>query len=57
MTTREAQTQMGDNIKMDLQEVGGGCEDWMEWNSSFSTLSSAFYSQGFQPHLLTRNEL
>ena len=19
-----------DNIKMDLQEVGGGCEDWME---------------------------
>jgi len=21
---------MGDNIKMDLQEVGGGCGDWME---------------------------
>ena len=20
----------GDNIKMDLQEVGGGCVDWME---------------------------
>jgi hypothetical protein len=20
-----------DNIKMDLQEVGGGCWDWMEW--------------------------
>ena len=20
----------GDNIKMGLQEVGGGCEDWME---------------------------
>jgi len=20
----------GDNIMMDLQEVGGGCEDWME---------------------------
>ena len=20
----------GDNIKMDLQEVGRGCEDWME---------------------------
>ena len=19
-----------DNIKMDLQELGGGCEDWME---------------------------
>ena len=29
-TTRETQTQMGDNIKMDLQEVGRGCEDWME---------------------------
>ena len=45
---------------MDLQEVEGGCEDWMEWNSYFSTvntLPSAFYSQGFQPHLLTRNEL
>ena len=21
---------MGDNIKMDLQKVGGGCGDWME---------------------------
>ena len=21
---------MEDNIKMDLQEVGGGCADWME---------------------------
>ena len=21
---------MGDNIKMDLQEVGGSCGDWME---------------------------
>ena len=21
---------MGDNIKIDLQEVGGGCGDWME---------------------------
>jgi hypothetical protein len=20
-----------DNIKRDLQEVGGGCGDWMEW--------------------------
>jgi hypothetical protein len=20
-----------DNIKMDLEEVGGGCGDWMEW--------------------------
>ena len=26
---RQTQTQMGDNIKMDLQEVGGG-GDWME---------------------------
>jgi len=44
-TTREAQTQMGDNIKMDLQEVGGGCEDWMElaqdrdrWRALVSTV-------------------
>ena len=22
---------LGDNIKMDLQEVEGGCEDWMEF--------------------------
>jgi hypothetical protein len=22
---------MGDNIKMDLEEVGGGCGDWMEF--------------------------
>jgi len=21
---------MGDNVKMNLQEVGGGCGDWME---------------------------
>ena len=34
-----------DNIKMDLQEVGGGCEDWMElaqdrdrWLALVSTL-------------------
>jgi hypothetical protein len=20
-----------DNIKMDLQEVAGGCRDWMQW--------------------------
>jgi len=26
----KTQTQMGDNIKMDLHEVGGGCGDWME---------------------------
>ena len=34
-----------DNIKMDLKEVGGGCEDWMElaqdrdrWRSLVSTV-------------------
>ena len=34
-----------DNIKMDLQEVGGGCEDWMElaqdrdrWRALVSTV-------------------
>ena len=34
-----------DNIKMDLQEVGGGCEDWMElaqdrdrWRAIVSTV-------------------
>ena len=36
-----------DNIKMDLQEVGGGCEDWMElaqkrdrWRALVSTVMS-----------------
>ena len=35
----------GDNIKMDLQEVGEGCEDWMElaqdrdrWRALLSTV-------------------
>ena len=35
----------GDNIKMDLHEVGGGCEDWMElaqdrdrWRALVSTV-------------------
>jgi len=35
----------GDNIKMDLREVGGGCEDWMElaqdrdrWRALVSTV-------------------
>ena len=35
----------GDNIKMDLQEVGGSCEDWMElaldrnrWRALVSTV-------------------
>ena len=34
-----------DNIKMDLQEVGGGCEDWLElaqdrkiWRALVSTV-------------------
>ena len=36
---------MGDNIKMDLKEVGGGCGDWMEvaqdrdrWRALVSTV-------------------
>jgi hypothetical protein len=36
-----------DNIKMDLQEVGGGCGDWMEfaqdrdrWRALVSTVKS-----------------
>ena len=36
-----------DNIKMDLQEVGGGCGDWMElaqnrdrWRALVSTVRS-----------------
>jgi hypothetical protein len=35
----------GDNIKMDLKEVGGGCGDWMElaqdrdrWRALLSTV-------------------
>jgi len=27
---RRARRRWKDNIKMDLQEVGGGCGDWME---------------------------
>jgi len=37
----------GDNIKMDLQKVGGGCGDWMElaqdrerWRAVVSTVMS-----------------
>ena len=47
-TNGETQTQIGrleDNIKMDLQEVGGGCGDWMElaqdrdrWRALVSTV-------------------
>jgi hypothetical protein len=36
-----------DNIKMDLQEVGGGCRDWMElaqdrdrWQALLSTVKN-----------------
>jgi hypothetical protein len=36
-----------DNIKMDLQEVGGGCRDWMEmaqdrdrWRAHVSTVKN-----------------
>ena len=38
---------MGDNIKMDLQEVGGSCGDWMElaqdrdsWRALVSTVTN-----------------
>ena len=45
-TNGETQTQRWeDNIKMDLQEVGGGCGDWMElaqdtdrWRALVSTV-------------------
>ena len=30
-----------DNIKMDLQEVGGGCEDWMEYGDEPSGSKNA----------------
>ena len=37
-----------DNIKMDLQELGGGCEDWMElaqdrdrWRALVGTVMNA----------------
>ena len=40
-------TKLKDNIKMDLQEVGGGCGDWMElaqdrdrWRALVSTVRS-----------------
>ena len=29
-TLRRSRRRWEDNIKMDLQEVGGGCGDWME---------------------------
>jgi len=29
-TIGETRRRWEDNVKMDLQEVGGGCEDWME---------------------------
>jgi len=44
-TTGETQRRWEDNTKMDLQEVGGGCEDWMElaqdkdrWRALVSTV-------------------
>ena len=43
--TSETQTRWEDNIKMDLQEVGRGCGDWMElaqdrdrWRALVSTV-------------------
>ena len=42
---RRPRRRWGDNIKMDLQEVGGGCEDWIElaqdrdgWRALVSTV-------------------
>ena len=44
-TTGETRSRWEDNIKMDLQEVGGGCGDWMElaqdrdrWRALVSTV-------------------
>jgi len=44
-TLRRPRRKWGDNIKMDLQEVGGGCGDWMElaqdmdrWRALVSTV-------------------
>ena len=31
-----------DNIKMDLQEVGGGCGDWMELEGNFLTSGKVY---------------
>ena len=43
---------MGDNIKMDLQEVGGDCEDWMElaqdrdrWRALVSTVMNIAFQK------------
>ena len=41
----------GDNIKMDLQEVGGGCKDWMELAQDrvrWRALVSMVMNLGFQ---------
>ena len=35
-----------DNIKMDLQEVGGGCEDWMELAQDRDRYSSILPNDG-----------
>ena len=44
---RRSKRRWEDNIKMDLQEVGGGCGDWMElaqdrdrWRALVSTVMS-----------------
>jgi len=41
-----------DNIKMDLQEVGGGCKDWMElaqdrdrWRALVSTVMNLWFQK------------
>jgi hypothetical protein len=45
--TRGPRRRWEDNIKMDLQEVGGGCGDWMElaqdwdwWRALVSTVKN-----------------
>jgi hypothetical protein len=48
------QYMLQDNIKMDLQEVGGGCGDWMElaqdrdgWRALASTVKNfRFHKKG-----------
>jgi hypothetical protein len=43
-----------DNIKMDLQEVGGGCGDWMEWAQDRDTCE---YSNEFSGSINAGNFL
>ena len=47
-----------DNIKMDLQEVGGGCEDWMKlsqdrdrWRALVSTVMNLLFPKNAENFL------